>query len=76
MQLRRTTPQNVEAAGRRSGLLMHALRELAEKQMILERREHLKRTLSADKRPKFLKDLRLTPTWMRLIFRELADEDP
>ncbi len=75
IQLRRTTPRNMEAAGRLSGLLMQALRELGEEHITPERREHLKRTLPADKRRELLKDLRLAPAWMHPIFRELAQED-
>ena len=38
-------------------------------------REHLKRTLPADKRRELLKDLKLAPAWMHPIFRELAEEE-
>jgi hypothetical protein len=75
IQLRRTTPRNMEAAGRLSGLLMQALRELGEEHMTPARREHLKRTLPADQRRELVKDLRLAPAWMHAIFRELAEED-
>ena len=50
IQLRRTTPKNMEAAGRLSGLLIQALRELGQEHVTQERRDHLKRTLPADKR--------------------------
>ena len=75
IQLRRTTPRNMEAAGRLSGLLMQALRELGAEHITPERRQHLKRTLPADKRRELIKDLRLAPAWMHPIFRELAEED-
>jgi Family of unknown function (DUF6088) len=75
IQLRRTTPRNMEAAGRLSGLLMQALRELGEEHVTPARREHLKRTLPADKRRELVKDIRLAPAWMHAIFRELAEED-
>ena len=75
IQLRRTTPRNMEAAGRLSGLLIQALRELGEEHVTPERREHLKRTIPADKRREIIKDLRLAPAWMHAIFRELAEED-
>lgn len=75
IQLRRTTPRNMEAAGRLSGLLMQALRELGEEHITPERREYLKRTLPADERRELIKDLRLAPAWMHSIFRELAEED-
>ena len=75
IQLRRTTPKNMEAAGRLSGLLIQALRELGEAHVTQQRRDHLKRTIPADKRRELLKDLRLAPAWMHPIFRELAEEE-
>jgi hypothetical protein len=75
IQLRRTTPKNMEAAGRLSGLLIQALRELGQEHVTPERREHLKRTIPADERRGLLKDLRLAPAWMHPIFRELAAEE-
>ena len=75
IELRRTTPKNMEAAGRLSGLLIQALRELGKEHMTPERLEHLKRTLPAGTRRELLKDLRLAPTWMHSIFRELAEEE-
>jgi hypothetical protein len=74
IQLRRTTPRNMAAAGRLSGLLIQALRELGEEHMTPERREHLKRTIPASQRRALLKDLPLAPAWMHPIFRELAGE--
>src|SRR5262249_4063250 len=75
IQLRRTTPRNMEAAGRLSGLLMQALRELGEEHVTPARRQHLKRTLPADKRRELLKDLRLAPAWVHPNFPELARQD-
>ena len=75
IQLRRTTARNMAAAGRLSGLLIQALRELGKEHVTPERRAHLKRTLPADKRRELIKDIRLAPAWMHPIFRELAEED-
>jgi hypothetical protein len=74
IQLRRTTAKNMAAAGRLSGLLIQALRELGEEHVTPERREHLKRTIPANKRRELIKDLPLAPAWMHPIFRELAQE--
>jgi hypothetical protein len=74
IQLRRTTPRNMEAAGRLSGLVIQALRELGKDQVTTAQIENLKRTLPADKRRELLKDLRLAPVWMHPILRELAEE--
>lgn len=75
IQLRRTTPKNMAAAGRLSGLLIQALRELGQEHVTPARREHLKRTLPVDKRRELVKDLPLAPAWMHPIFRELAEEE-
>jgi len=75
IQLRRTTARNMEAAGRLSGLLIQALRELGKEHVTPDRREHLKRTLPAEQRRELLKDLSLAPAWMHPIFRELAEEE-
>src|SRR5271166_1818264 len=74
IQLRRTTARNMATAGRLSGLLIQALRELGKTHLTPEWRDHLKRTLPADKRRELIKDLRLAPAWMHPIFRELAED--
>jgi hypothetical protein len=75
IQLRRTTAKNMAAAGRLSGLLIQALRELGKDHITPERRAHLRRTLPAEKRRELIKDIRLAPAWMHPIFRELAEAD-
>jgi hypothetical protein len=75
IQLRRTTARNMAAAGRLSGLLIQALRELGKEHVTPERLAHLKRTLPARKRQELITDIRLAPAWMHPIFRELAEEE-
>lgn len=75
IQLRRTTPKNMAAAGRLSGLLIHALRELGQDHVTPARIAHLKQTIPADKRRNLLKDIRLAPAWMHPIFRDLGEEE-
>jgi hypothetical protein len=74
IRLRRTTPRNMAAAGRLSGLLIQALRALGREHVTVERREHLMRTLPAADRRELIKDIRLAPAWMHPIFRELAGD--
>ncbi len=73
IQLRRTTPRNMAAAGRLSGLLMQAFRHLGKEHITPQRMAHLKRTLPIKERRQLLKDLPLAPTWMHRLFRELAE---
>jgi hypothetical protein len=74
IQLRRTTPRNMAAAGRLSGLLIQALRELGEDHITPARIAHLKRTLPAEERRGLLKDLGIAPAWMHSILRKVAEE--
>ena len=73
IQLRQTTPRNMAAAGRLSGLLIQALRHLGKVHVTPERIAHLKQTLPVAKRRGLLKDLKLAPAWMHSIIRDLSD---
>src|SRR6476619_7372842 len=75
IQLRHTTPRNMAAAGRLSGLLMQAFRHLGREHITPKRMAHLKRTLPEKERRQLLKDLPLAPTWMHPLFRELAGSE-
>lgn len=72
--LRRTTLKNMAMAGRLSGLLVQALRELGKENITPERIEHLKRTIPLNIRQELLKDIRFVPEWMHSIFKDLAGE--
>lgn len=74
IELRRTTPRNMAAAGRLSGLVIQAFRELGQEHVTDARIRHLQRTLSLNKRRELLKDLQLAPAWMHRHFRALAEE--
>lgn len=72
IQLRRTTARNMATAGRLSGLLIQAMRELGQEHVTPEHLEHLKRTLPAEKRHELAKDIKYAPAWMHSFFRDLA----
>ena len=74
IQLRKTAPKNMAMAGRLSGLLVQALRELGKENINAGRLEHLKRIIPLDARQLLLKDIRFAPEWMHSIFRKLAEE--
>ncbi len=75
IQLRQTTLKNMETAGRLSGLLIQAFKELGKENITASRCEHLKRTLPAKKRREVLKDIRFAPEWMHSIFQKLAEDE-
>ena len=72
VQLRRTTPLNMAAAGRASGLVIQALRYLGQEHVTPERIARLRRSLSEEDRRALFKDFTLAPTWMHRILKELA----
>jgi len=73
IHLRRTTPRNMAAAGRLSGLVIQAFRHLRREHVTAERIARLERTLPAAARRAFVRDIKLAPSWMHPILRQLAD---
>lgn len=74
IQLRHTTPRNMAAMGRLTGLLIQAFRHLGREHITRQRIAHLKRTLPTTERRRLIKDLSLAPTWMHPLFRDLAEK--
>ena len=72
--LRRTTPKNMAAAGRTSGLVIQALRQLSQKHVDDNVIAKLRSTLSDDDRRALLKDIASAPAWIGDIFRKLGAE--
>ena len=70
--LKRTTPRQMAAAGRTSGLVIQALRGLGPEHLTPERLERLRRKLPASDRRALLADLTLAPGWLQPTLRELA----
>ncbi len=71
--LKRTTPRQMAAAGRSSGLVIQALRNLGPAHISADRLDRLRRTLPTAERRALLDDLALAPTWMRPLLRSLAE---
>ena len=70
--LKRTTPRNMAAADRISGLLIQALRHLGQSHVDDDIIAKLDRKIDADTRKQLLKDARYAPAWIADIFRKLA----
>ena len=71
--LKRTTPRQMAAAGRTSGLVIQALRNLGPEHVTPQRLARLRRTLPAAERVALLDDLALAPGWMHPALRALAE---
>jgi hypothetical protein len=74
IQLRRTTARNMATAGRLSGLIIQALREIGKDHLTAAQCKQLKRRIPAAERRQLLKDLRFAPAWMHATFRDLAED--
>jgi hypothetical protein len=72
--LKRTTPRQMAAAGRTSGLVIQALRSLGPDNLTAERMNKLRKTIPADQRSTLLRDMALAPGWMQPFLRDLAAE--
>ena len=70
--LKRTTPRQMAAAGRSSGLVIQALRSLGPGHVTPQRLDQLRRTIPADQRQALLDDLALAPGWLQPALRALA----
>jgi hypothetical protein len=73
--LKRTTPRQMAAAGRISGLVIQALRSLGPEHITPKRIADLRRTLPADQRRSLLRDISLAPAWLQPILRTIAEAD-
>ncbi|RST49351.1 DUF6088 family protein [Variovorax sp. DXTD-1] len=73
--LKRTTPRDMAAAGRLSGLVIQAFKSLGVKNINSERLQRLRQTIPAIERAKLLQDIALAPAWMQPLLRELARDD-
>lgn len=72
ISLKRTTPRNMAAAGKLSGLLIQAFRSLGADHITPQRIQRLRKNLPAVERAKVLQDLALAPEWMQVHMREVA----
>jgi hypothetical protein len=72
IQLRNTTPRNMAAAGKTSGLVIQAFRHLGKEHVTQQRIDLLKLRLSREDKARLVKDIALAPTWMHPIFREIS----
>lgn len=70
--LKKTTPKNMAAAGRISGLVIQALRYLGKDSVDDDTVDRLKARLSDDGKQQLLKDISCAPAWIGAIFRKMA----
>ena len=73
--LKQTTPRNMAAAGKISGLVIQTFRHLGQKHVDEDTIARLDHRLDADARKQLLKDLRFAPAWIAEIMRRLGKKE-
>lgn len=72
IQLKRTTPRHMAAAGKLSGLVIQALRSFGHVHVQPRHADILRERIPAKERAGLLDDLALAPAWMHPILRKVA----
>jgi hypothetical protein len=74
IQLKQTTPRNMAAAGRVSGLVIQALRNLGQRNVTTPVIQQLKRSLKTEEKRQLQQDIELAPAWIGKYLREIAQD--
>jgi Family of unknown function (DUF6088) len=72
IRLQRTTPRQMAAAGRLSGLLIQAFKSMGVQHITPKHIGRLRENIPAVERAKVMKDLALAPEWMRPLLKQVA----
>ena len=72
---RRNTGRNLALAGRASGLVAQALRDVGQGKVTPDMIQHLRQRLDASAKHQLADDLTLVPAWMRPIFQQITSDD-
>lgn len=72
IMLKHTTPRNMAAAGKISGLVIQALRHLGQQHVDQETVGLLRKRLSDEDRKQLMKDIRYAPAWIADCMRRIA----
>jgi len=73
INLKRTTPRNMVAAGKVSGLVIQALRHLGQRHVDNRVLTTLRQRLTAADKQQLLKDLHYAPAWIARLMRQVAE---
>lgn len=72
--LKHTTPRTMATAGRKSGLVIQALRHIGQKAVTENIVKRLRKELPDDDKKQLLEDVRYAPAWIIDIMRRVAGE--
>lgn len=74
IELRKASPKRMQLAGRISGLVFEALREIGKEHLTDRHIQTLQQTLTREQKGKTLNDLREAPAWMHPFIREMTKD--
>lgn len=74
IELRKASPKRMQLAGKISGLVFEALREIGKEHLTDQHITTLQNTLTREQKGKVLYDLREAPAWMHPHIREITKE--
>jgi hypothetical protein len=72
IELRKAAPKRMQLAGRISGIVFEALREIGKEHLNDQHIQTLQQTLTREQKGKTLNDLREAPAWMHSTIREIT----
>ena len=72
---RRNTGRSLALAGRASGLVAQALRDVGQGKVTPDNIQHLRQRLDAAAKKQLVADMLLVPAWMRPIFQQITRDD-
>jgi hypothetical protein len=72
---RRNTGRSLALAGRASGLVAQALRDVGQGKVTPDTIQHLRQRLDATAKKQLVADMVLVPAWMRPIFQQITRND-
>ena len=74
IELRKASPKRMQLAGKISGLVFEALREIGKEHITEQHIRTLQQTLTSEQKGKTLHDLREAPAWMHPHIREISKD--
>lgn len=74
IELRKAAPKRMQLAGKISGLVFEALREIGKEHLNQQHIRTLQQELTPEQKAKVLHDLREAPAWMHAHIREITKE--
>lgn len=74
IELRKAAPKRMQLAGRISGIVFEALREIGKEHLNDQHIRTLQQTLTPEQKSKVLYDLREAPAWMHTHIRKITED--